>query len=585
MTLAEIEAALRQGDVDQLIATGGRDAGLRRLLARALRRSAFALQDRPELTLPTLYRVCVGRPELAPMLAAWQAEWEAAKRGAWLKALTAPIYELESALLSEYPDAEPTVAVVRPLLRVDDIDQPTGFFAVIDDERNERWLFPKSGDDSFDAIMRLNANEVIVAGWFCDYDGVVARLDLAAQRIVWRRELGRVMWSVHVQNDGRVLVLDSLRGYFLDPADGQTLASFAAPKGKCTLSPDGTTLDVKADGVCRGFSVEQLCQSTGNGLARSRSGFVSAEFSIDGSLLVTCLEMWNADTGAHIASLDGDSGGYLEGGPPKRGRRVVPSGFIETSMRGTHRWGANGRPLHRNDARFVHWHELTFSDDGTWMAIKAGGSGKLEIRDVDSQAVKVASAVMPSKNFIWVGNSDAVAYISEPAKAAEAEARTVRLLHLDGRDELVSTLPDARALRVSCDGRMLAVVGAATVELWRLAGTSTTTVATEPAADASAAPTLAGVVALPAELQGRANTYGRETRALDALDELLHHQHGYRVRAHPWIGSYANGMFTITDERTSNVVAEVPCDGPLLPDPTGTRWASRTELFALVGAE
>ncbi|HPH64396.1 MAG TPA: hypothetical protein PLF40_01555 [Kofleriaceae bacterium] len=577
MTLAEIEAALRQGDVDQLIAMVERDAGVGRQLARALRRAAYTLQNRPELALPALQRVCMGTPELTPLLAAWATEWASWQRGAWFKALTAPLYELESALLSEYPDPEPIAAMVRPLLRVDNINQPTGFFAVIDDERNERWLFPKSGDDSFDAIVRLNANEVIVAGWFCDYDGVVARLDLAAQRIVWRRELGRVMWSVQVQNDGRVLVLDSLRGYFLDPADGQTLASFPAPKGKCTLSLDGTALNVKNDGVCREFLVEQLCQSTGNGVPRSRSGFISAEFSIDGSLLVTGLEMWNAHTGAHIASLDGDSGGYLEGGPPKRGRRVVPRGFIETSMRGTHRWGANGQPLHRNDARFVHWHELTFSDDGTWMAIK-DRSGKLEIRDVDSQAVKVASAVMPSKHFIWVGDSDAVAYISEPAKAAEAEARTVRLLHLDGRDELVSTLPDACALRVSCDGETLAVVGVTTVELWHLASLSSLL------AEASG-PTSAGVVALPAELQSNAKTRDRATRALDALDELLHQQHGYRVRAHPWIGSYANGMFTITDERTCAVVAEVPCDGPLLPDPTGTRWASRTELFALVGAE
>ena len=71
---------------------------------------------------------------------------------------------------------------------------------------------------------------------------------------------------------------------------------------------------------------------------------------------------------------------------------------------------------------------------------------------------------------------------------------------------------------------------------------------------------------------------------LPSIHQLLHLQHGYRIRSHPWRGTYMHGMFSIVDERDNIVVAEVRCDGPLRPDPTGTRWASRTELFALVGA-
>lgn len=79
MNLGELEAAVHRGELPAWVARLSCGDVRERLLARALRRERHALEARPALVLPTLQRVCVGTPELQPLLEAWATEWAAAK--------------------------------------------------------------------------------------------------------------------------------------------------------------------------------------------------------------------------------------------------------------------------------------------------------------------------------------------------------------------------------------------------------------------------------------------------------------------------------------------------------------------------
>jgi hypothetical protein len=544
ITLSELEDRVRAGEIQALMAELARGDAADRLLAIALRREKYALCTLPELTLPTMYRACFGNAVLQPLLDAWEKQWVKQQRGPWLRALMPQHWGLESAMSRRFVDE----ALSWPTPRYQATKKwDDAHLTVLDQNAKRSWMIPYAQDDSITCVAAMDDDNVLVGGWYCDGDGVVCRVNLASQQIVWRAPLINSIDSILVTATGQIIATQRRCGHLLRPKDGTVICTFNLPRGSHRLSQDRKELLVVSGGVCRSFALDQLL-TTKHPSDRRETGFTAAEFSCDGELLVCGLMMFNARTGQQIALLDADSGeGYIEGGPPERGRRVVPSGFIETKPnRGTTRWNRRGELVHTAETRFAHWHELVFANDGRHLAIQDRSNKRIELRDVDSQVVKATSQFAAQPGFEWIGDQNAVAYITEEG--------FVRLMFVDGRDQSICDRPGAHKLYVSCDGHTLATISAATASIWSLGDV----------------PRHIGDVAL-CELQQKEH----------GIAESLHGHHGFRIRSHPWRGEYQRGWFKIIDDNTGKVTAQTSCDGPLHADPTGRRWASRTELFAL----
>jgi hypothetical protein len=167
--------------------------------------------------------------------------------------------------------------------------------------------------------------------------------------------------------------------HLLDGTSGAVLASFVAHAHRVALSPDGAMLATRHGDLVRVWDVMALRRGRPARLCGHDRGWVDAAFSPDGSRLLTGELLCDARDGRLVARLALDGPGYLEGGPPRQGRRLADGRFVEMSpIDGVRVLGtADGRELLADDERryglrdaitiaadglhYVHGHERRFA--------------------------------------------------------------------------------------------------------------------------------------------------------------------------------------------------------------------------------
>ncbi|MEZ4399528.1 MAG: hypothetical protein R3B06_05895 [Kofleriaceae bacterium] len=592
LELHAVEAAVAAGSAVALVeAAAARDpanaVALRRV-ASALRRDAALLRTRPELTLSCVVRTCGTDPEVAPMLERWADAWRAANRGAWLRALVPPVLPLSAPVIAEFVDdgadgnaalwctaAGDRVGTGRAEDRrgwdvasgarltaadlADVADAPPasrfalahdgtwGAAACVDAITGDRHDVVVDGDSQFVALTAIDDHDVLVGGWWGDYDGVLARVHPPSGGVRWRIELPEAVTSVAVARGApRAFVHAGRHGYVVRTDDGEVEGSTPLVDAAGALSADGRWLVTRGAGALRLWDVEGLLDDQ---TRARRRGLVDASFDRDGAVLLRGQDLCDARTGTHLATLDVDGGTYLEGGPPERGRRVLPTGFIEVGPAGLKRWDLGGAEVPTGYLRLMNTDEAAFCDDGELLAARRQRDEFLAIHRTDTARVVARSESPAEPTFGWAPHAHALAYV--------ASTGDLRLLEeiADGcwRDRRVDTLEAAAPRLVwSVDGRRLAIVSRDRAQIWACGGP----------------PRLLGAVELPAaQPQDHA--------------EMLHGQHGFVARHHPYRSRWRAGLAQVEDALTGAVIAVARSDAPLTADPSGTRWASRDGLFAL----
>src|SRR5262249_35920575 len=168
--------------------------------------------------------------------------------------------------------------------------------------------------------------------------------------------------------------------YVLAMDDGRVLNSTPVfPKGKLAFSADGRQLAVNAGGELQVWEMEELTKLDWH--PSTQDGFLQVAFSPDGRLLFTGDRLWNPLTGEELGHIGVErTEGWLEGGPPRRGRRVLHDGFIEAGLGGIRRWGADCKQRFQRGGHFsLSSGDLLFSSDGRFYVAFHHG---LEVRAV-----------------------------------------------------------------------------------------------------------------------------------------------------------------------------------------------------------
>jgi hypothetical protein len=544
--LEAVERALREG------APLDDDGEVGRWLRRALLRDRAVLRQHPELMFPSLFRTgwwleVDRRHPLRPLLKEWYAEWKSRSRRPWLRALRPPRVPLRVAALERYPGVP---AQARPLFldggrvvaalgsdggaawdrttgeRVERALEapPAPRFALVYDkgsrvmhDRGAPIALDVDGDWSLDCVADAPGGQLVAGGWFQDYDGIVCRIDPARRAVIWKQELRGPVHQLAVTPDGERLVVHARFAYVLAMDDGRVLNSTPVfPEGKLAFSADGRQLAVIAGGELQVWEMEEL--ATLDHHPSTQDGFLQVAFSPNGRLLFTGNCLWDALTGKELGTIGVErTEGWLEGGPPRRGRRVLDDGFIEAGLGGIRRWGADCKQRFQRGGHFsLSSGDLLFSSDGGFYVAFHHG---LEVRAVHDDRLIASHDVKIDRHFLELSPDD--------RHVAWVYRGVLHLWHLGGKER---ELGPADGMPVfSFDGKLLACDG----NVWDVA---------------------TGAKKDPAS---------------------------FRTQAHPCVGRIGDGLFTITHRESGEPLASIPADAPLRSDVTGTRWASAFELYAL----
>jgi hypothetical protein len=541
ITIASVERALAEGRWKELEATLARDEQVGRWLARALGRDLSVVTAHPELIFPCAYRHLRrhggddGLPPIRALLDDWQRQQREGGGGRWLRALRPMAVPLDAPLIEEHRGAHPPGRpdwrpAAEPRFSLDWSKRRLGWAACrdrIDGQTHE--VVVDDGDASFSEIADLPEGDALVAGWWDDYDGVVCRVTPTAGRVVWRTNLDHAIGGVALSPDARLaLVHDGRRCFAIDVETGGAVRPIdLVPPAPCSFSPDGTLIAVEGDGSVQVWDLRRLLAERWPE-ATGRRGLVDAEFSPDGELLLTGARLSDGKTGRLIATLDVEDGGYLEGGPPARGRRMVRGGFVEATPHGMYRWDAAGRLVMRSKSWYSLADEVLFASNGETFALGPGhGQEKpIELRRVGDDRLLATIEARCTHVFEWSPDDGHLAFVT-------ADDR-LRLADLDGSCRELGQIHEARELRFSIDGALIrSTAEDGALQMW----------------DARRGGIAEGAV--------------------------------FRDRAHPYVGRFEHGLFEIADERTNAVVARIPSDKALVSDATGTFWAGRRSHYEL----
>lgn len=555
MTLAleDIEAWAAAGEAATRLEAAAGDVSWMSTLARAMARDAALLRRRPDLTLPCVTRLVGHDPALAPLLADWRRAWRAARRGRWLRALTPPMVSVNGPLLAEFVDGAGDVRlpeVIAPTPRFELTRERTwGVLACVEFATGTTWSTPVDDDSSFTTLSALDDDDVVAGGWWGDYGGVLARATPRTGVVRWRIELPHAVETIAIAASAqRAFVHDGRHGYLVDLTDGAVLGWTALVDAAVTLTEDAMRLITRRNGVRRLWDVVGLIDDDS---PAPRRGFVAAAFDRDGVLLLQGAALHDARSGALLATLEVDGPNYIEGGPPERGRRVIPDGFVEARPFGLRRWNATGAIVVDDEGRRFGLSDLVvFAPDGVRMVFRTRRTEHLTVARTDD-GFELARSATPTNDAVeWSPHGRAIAYVS-----TAGEVRLLRLASDERWEErVIGDCPGAIALAWSIDGDLLAAAQPGKAKLWNV----------------TAAPTLVGDLAL---MPGGPAVLG----------DALHGELGFIAQRHPWRCRWHAGVATIEDRRTGEAVAAIRSDHPLVPDVTGTRWAAADGLFALEG--
>ncbi|MFY0541596.1 WD40 repeat domain-containing protein [Nannocystis pusilla] len=181
------------------------------------------------------------------------------------------------------------------------------------------------GDSKFDCAIGLaDGTAVIAAGWCQDYDGVIARIDLASgklrwltgAKVRWRVQIGGQIYALACDRAGALVAAsDGAAIHLLDGTSGATLVSAPLTAHALALSPDGSTLVTRHEDVLRVWDVAALRRGRPTRLRGTHEGWIDAAFSPNGQRLITGKLLCDGRDGRLVARLGLDGPGYLEGGP------------------------------------------------------------------------------------------------------------------------------------------------------------------------------------------------------------------------------------------------------------------------------
>jgi hypothetical protein len=579
-SLREVETAAREGALGDLI-DALRSDPLSRALATALRVDLATIVADPALTLQTVWARGAFTPALRGTLGRWRDEHAGRP---WARALRPPVFPPAGPLEEEYrgdfagadavtlTDGTITVARGETVTVLDratgtrrestaagaaatswavDLRADFGRCRVVDPGSDAVLLDLRVNDeDRYGVVAVAEGGTVFAGGWCHDYDGVVVRVDAGTVRWRWE-EPGCHVTGVSCTPDGsRVLAFSDGRLFVLDGSTGAVVHSGRVGADVGALDPAGARLVTVADPVVRVWSLDRLDRAPA-GLPGAASGFAYALWSPDGGRLLTGSALCDGTDGRLVAVLATDDTGYLEGGPPPGARAVGAAEVVEfTPLRGMTVWDAvSGAPVATDPDRRYSLHR-----DLLWIAPDArsylhagrdGGARVLRTRDGATLAD------------LGAGRVTAAAWSPDGSRLAVArDDGGVRVHGADGAPVHDLGAVDGEGLAFSCDGAVLAAGGRGTViRLWD---------------------TGSGALLGTAAHDGR---YPWRPSPDDLA--LLHGRHGFRSRRHPFAARYEAGFTVVEPDDPGLPTYRVACDAPLVPDPTGTRWASPAVHVAL----
>ena len=421
-SLIEIEALVERTKSRWVIGGGTEGA----LLSRILERHRSVVERHPDLVLPCVVRLGGWEDSLRDTIDAWRDEWRQMGRGAWLRALRPPVIGPHAPVLAEYwgggtlgrpwfstddclvglhapghvvawnrasgarvPDARPPEpGDARYSL---DLEGTTFGRLTVRDARSRRTLSLTPGpEDQLRELAELPQGDLLAAGWFLDYAGVVIRFDPSTGATRWRAELDAAVDHIQSSADGSKVFVQAHAHVILDTATGRVMARLPNERGPAALSSDARAMAVRDGSVLRVWDVTDP-RSQERLVNGEDGGLVDARFSARGSLLLCGNTLYDGRSGEVIAMLPLESGGYLEGGPAPGCTEVLEDGVIEAQVfGGLTRWNARGELLWRKPDRRYSIHKrctLAFAPDGERYAVLDHRSSSIALRRVEDGTV------------------------------------------------------------------------------------------------------------------------------------------------------------------------------------------------------
>ncbi|WP_434416600.1 WD40 repeat domain-containing protein [Nannocystis pusilla] len=631
---AVLERAAAEGSLARLLAdwTAGVAAGdeLRRAVLAALRLDLALVVREPELLFQCVYNRVYwhasaeaaafygeGSDEGAP-LRAWAERWRAVRggRGAWARSLRPPEFPLLGPLREEYRGAPgqgvpafsrdgqvvgckgPTaiaweratgralpceLAAQRlgdhgPELEIPFTPEAWGWARVRERESGRSLVeIDVDADSKFDCAIGLaDGTAVLVAGWCQDYDGVIARVDLAGGKlrgltgatVRWRVQIGGQIHALACDRAGALVAAsDGAAIHLLDGTSGATLASAPLTAHALALSPDGSTLVTRHGDVLRVWDVAALRRGRPARLRGTHEGWIDAAFSPNGQRLITGKLLCDGHDGRLIARLDLDGPGYLEGGPPVHGRRLADDRFVEMAPRGLAVWDAivGKRERVDRDRRHVHTEEVVLSPDARWYVCGRSSGWKpvtMTLCAVDDGSVRTELGMV---------ERDCVAFAPDSSRLLVAAGGAVTVWSVSTGTREATLLQHAAAVTgvaVARDGSC-AVTGArdGVLRVWSLTSGE-----------------LRGARPLTVDdpVERSWSVDGEDTGGWRATPEALARLEGWLGFSHAGHGSTQRRREGLTDVvEAGRVRVRVPAEDGLVAAPDGTRWASRVDHFVI----
>jgi hypothetical protein len=385
--LAVLVDAVEASRLDELLAAWLTASDERALLARALRIDRPLLQRRPELALPCLYR------RLAFVDAGLGARIAAAVRGAWLRALRAPVFGLDAGLVEEHRGDAPAWTTPMEPSRWKRGSRGTYGRLVLVDDRGDEVEIDHRGAFAV-AALALDETLVVVPCTDTNDDDLAYLVDTATRRIRWR--ISAAIRAAAAHPDGTQLAsLEHDEVMLRDLADGEATGQWSVPDAtSVAFAPDGAWVATGSPGgVIRIWEVARAVIAEPGDLPY-RPG--RAAFSRDGTRLLTGDLLSDAITGARIARLPlTGRGSWLEGGPGRQDWFLRDGVVVELLPWSLRLWNTqDGRQLAehaRLSARIPD--RVAVSPDGQFLAIARDRPPSLELHRIADGARLFAAAI------------------------------------------------------------------------------------------------------------------------------------------------------------------------------------------------
>jgi WD40 repeat protein len=621
-SLADVERAAVAGTLPTLVAELHGHSERHRWLARALRVDLATITAHPQLAFPCVWnrslsfdRARLGFrlspppadvPSLHTLLERWRTEYGTRP---WARSLRPPCFPLDGALREEYRgdyrdtldvaiddaniivrghttvawDRERGICVPCPEERpqigkswkVDLLPAGThwGRYRIVDKTSETIVLDSRvNDDDSFQTFaVTPDGRWIVTGGWFDEYQGTVCLFERDRGTMRWRTELVEQVSAVTASADGAVVAaFSSGMVTFLDGSNGRTISSAFVGAGSGALDASGRYLVTHTSRALRVWEVAALCQNA-EGLRGVEDGFVGATFSPDGRTLLTGAALCDALDGKLLAVLEVDGPGYLEGGPPEKGRALSNDRFVELAPFGLQVWETvAGRTVVDDPSRgATRRDEVRVGRDGRhYVRARAGQSrrelGMLAILAVDGGRISEIPPtdvrtfeLDPDGMRLATGHADGTVRVWRvPDGALLSECRTD-----------VSNGAPVHALAFSADGaRIAAGTESGMLHQWEAA-------------------TGAHVAARKVdERDGAFRIVSDGPRCWSGSEDaimLLHGWQGFRSRLHPYRTQWVGGFLVVEHDGNAHAPIPIPIDCSLVFDDSGSRAAWRGVHMAL----